>query len=97
MLKPILTKHAKEQFVRRYKALFGVEPSDKELNRVLERAFPEKPRNKSTRWHLFKRQVTKGKCKTYITKDGWRLVVVPPQVVVTIERVKPEENMLAKS
>lgn len=85
-----ITKHAMERFVERATTL-GVKADLKELYRLLKNAKTEKP-NRTTKWELFKRQITHGKARI-LTNRGWRFIVCPrTNTVITVERINPAEN-----
>lgn len=91
-----ITNHAVQRFVERASALgisFSENNPEKTIKKILKRAVPENPKNYTTRWELFKRNITrKGNTKTYIA-DGWRFVVdITTNTLITIERVKVHEN-----
>lgn len=88
------SKHALHQFKERAKNI-GFAPASLEvLNKLLEGASPERPKDRVTRWELFKRSVLRGKT-VYLVNKGWRFVVDPGRkVVITVERVKPAENYI---
>ena len=89
-----ITQHALKRFRERYSKLYPNRRIDllTELQRILRNLKPEKPRDRRARWELFKRSILHGKSKTYVTNDGWRVVVVRGNTIVTIERVDVSEN-----
>lgn len=89
-----ITKHARIAWEERASNL-KLDPSERAMIATLRNAVIEKPKNRSTGWHLFKRQIIQGETH-YIVRDGWRFVVAN-HLVVTVERVRPEENCLTFS
>lgn len=88
------SKHAFRQFKERAKNIGFAPASPEVLRRLLEEASPERPKNRTTRWELFKRSVLRGKT-VYLVNKGWRFVVDPKnKVVITVERIKPAENYI---
>lgn len=83
------SRHACDQFLKTSEAL-GLETSIAEMERVFQKAVPEKGVSPSTQFNLFKRRLLHGKTKYYVA-DGWRFAVAGNKVV-TAERVKPHEN-----
>lgn len=98
-MKPfIITNHALKRFRERYYALHGKLPDQQVLQEYLKRAEPERPKSRNTRFHLLKRTITNGPAR-FLHYKGWRFVVVPGKTgnhVVTVERVRPEENYFSK-
>jgi hypothetical protein len=88
-MKTTFSYHAIRQFKKRAAAL-GLPSSLTALRNLVKQMKPEKSNNKTNRFHLFKRTIIHGPCKTY-TAFGWRFIVVGNKVV-TVERVRPEEN-----
>jgi hypothetical protein len=85
----LISNHAITEFTKRAKAL-GLNSDKQSLIDTFQKAAPEKSRNKEARWHLFKREILKGKTDFYVY-EGWRFVVAN-QKIVTVERIKPHEN-----
>lgn len=87
----IISKHALEQYVRRFKKLHpqikDVHYPEEKIKKLLSFAVPE---NIGKKYHL--KRLMKHKAKaTYLEASGWRLIL-EDGIIVTIERRKPEEN-----
>lgn len=86
-----ITEHARLAWQKRASDL-RLDPSDKAMMTALGKSVKEQPKSRSTQWHLFTRQIVKGET-CYLACDGWRFVL-SEDIVVTIERVRPEENCI---
>jgi hypothetical protein len=86
-----ITRHAWNQFRRRYRNLYGTYPAFNTLIQLLHQAKRETHQHKATRWHAFCRQIVHGQAQ-YLVANGWRFIVSPNGVVITVERVNPSEN-----
>ena len=81
-----ITPHALSAWAVR-SARLGLDGSEAALRLALGRARPE---HVGTNWHLLKRHILKG--GQYFRHSGWRFVV-EDGTVVTVERVRPHENL----
>jgi hypothetical protein len=82
------SSHALDAWKQRAQ-LLGLNPSPNALRHTFMRASRETPKNPTQSFELLKREVMKG--GIFYVADGWRFVV-NNDVVITVERVKPNEN-----
>lgn len=86
-----ITKHAIERFLTRCQRLGIPHPHDpnETIRKLLGRAIPEKV----DPVHRVKRLINHKKEADYVIADGWRFVVSKDgQKLLTVERVRPEQN-----
>lgn len=88
-----LTPYAVRRFIER-SGFLGRKVDETDLRKLITQARPERRSNRrSTRLHLLKRNILRGKTR-YLVAAGWRFVVSMRWVLITVERVKPDENYL---
>ncbi|MGD0884080.1 MAG: hypothetical protein ABSA46_04245 [Thermodesulfovibrionales bacterium] len=88
----VFSRHAVSRWRARARHL-GLDEDQSVLLATFRKAVPEIPKDRTTRWNLFKRFVLHGSSQ-YLAADGWRFVVAGG-ICVTVERLKQYENSRA--